>query len=622
MKSLLLNKNKILLILVLFSLTTLKAQISIAPQPAFFGKIPLGSSADRNILITNLTANNITVSNVNIVGPSASKFTLNTPTSFTLFPVQSVEVNVSYSPTVQGFDLGILQMQTSSGTITDTLKAYGSLIVGNTITFERIFGSSESEDDYGNSVKQTVDGGYIIVGQTTKPEENFPDVLVVKTDKFGKPLWSKIYGGAYTENASDVIVLNDGGFLIAGTSDSYGDGTNDVFILKLDSNGDSLWLKAFSNSDIENASRIIATQDGGFILCGSTTSNSPGATSDVLVMKVDQDGNLIWKKSYGGSGGQQASDILALSDGYIFTGSTSDPSTGISDVYLVKIDLSGNLIWEKTLGGSEFDAANSVYPASDGGFILAGYTSSYGAGARDAYLLKTDANGNEQWHKTFGTEHSDGFASVIQTNDGGYLCVGYLNTFFSQQFIYDDLFVVKTDAQGNSVWQKTFGGNREDAASKVIISNNGSFIILGGSNSYSPKNKLYLIALNENGEITKVGQDKPSDQLPADYNLSQNFPNPFNPTTTIKFTIPQNSSLYSASKKEVSGVLVTLKVYNLLGKEVATLINEEKSPGNYEVKFDGSDLPSGVYFYQLIVRDISSKQNYNFISTKKMILLK
>ncbi len=604
------------------SVATLKAQISIAPQPAFFGKVPLGSSANRNILITNTTANNISVSNVNIIGQSASKFTLNSPTSFILHPVESVEINLTYSPNVQGFDVAILQIQTSSGTLTDTLKAYGSLTLGNTITFERIFGNSEYEDDYGNSIKQTPDGGYIIVGQTTKPEENFPDVLVVKTDKFGKPLWSKIYGGAYNDNTSDVAILNEWSFLIVGTSDSYGDGTNDVFVMKLNSDGDSLWLKAFSTDDIERASRIISAQDGGFIICGSTTSNSPGATSDALVFKVDQNGNLVWKKNYGGNGGQQASDILALSDGYIFTGTNSDPNTAISDVYLVKIDLSGNLIWEKTLGGSEFDEAYSIQYTLDGGFILAGYTSSYGMGARDAYLLKVDANGNEQWHKTFGTEHSDGFASVIQTNDGGYLCGGFLNTFFSQQFIYDDLFIVKTDAHGNLVWQKTFGSNREDAASKVIFSDNGSFVILGSSNSYSPKNKLYLIALNENGEITKVEQDKSFNQLNNNYNLVQNFPNPFNSTTTIKFAIPQSSSSYSSTKKERSEAFVTLKVYNLLGKEVATLINEEKAPGDYEVKFDSGNLPSGVYFYQLIVRDISSKQYYNFISTKKMVLLR
>lgn len=606
------NKN---LKITLFIFTTMllttwvSAQsLSVTPQPTYFGRIPIGSSAIRTVSIYNISVSTINITNLVISGPSSSKFAINNnPGSVNLGPLESINLNIVFQPTsATGMDIGILDIQSSAGNYTDSLKAYGTVTVGNVPTFERIFGTSQ--DDSGNKVHSTNDGGYIIVGSTTKPNENYPDAFIVKTDGNGKPIWSKIYGGNYTDAASDILPLADGNFLLVGNSDSYGTGTNDIFVMKLSSSGDSLWFKSYTTTYDESASRIIEANSTGYIIIGSTKNTSDNS-ANALVMKIDGSGNTTWKKDFDNNGGgENAADILSTTDGgYVFAGSSSNPTDGKSDVYLVKIDSSGNLSWQKTLGGSETDVGKSIDKTGDGGYIISGYTASYGNGGRDAYLVKTDGSGNEQWHKTFGTIHSDEFSSVITTTDG-YLCVGYINSYFSQQFIYNDLVIIKTDLQGNQAWQKTFGGSLEDNASYVISNPSGGFVILGRTTSYDPKQSIYFIEINSDGNITKV-EDNNLSSTPLTYKLLQNFPNPFNPSTQITYNLKYES-------------LVKLRVYDILGREIKTLVNGIQNAGQHKELFNASNLSSGIYFYRLQAESINSGKGNKFISTRKMILLK
>jgi hypothetical protein len=604
------SKNiKIILLIFTVVLTTsyLSAQsLSISPDPAYFGRIPIGSSATRDVSIYNVSASAINITNLSVSGVSSSKFNIsNNPGSVTLGPLEKLNLSIVFQPTTAtGMDVGILEIQTSSGNYTDSLKAYGTVTISNVPTFERIFGTSE--DDSGSKVHQTNDDGYIIVGSTTKPDENYPDAYIIKTDGNGKPVWTKIYGGNYSDGASDILPLTDGSFLMVGHSDSYGTGTNDIFVMKLSSTGDSLWLKSFTTTYDESASRIIKANDTGYIIVGSTKNTSDNSTN-ALVMKIDDNGNSIWKKDFDNNGGGEgAADIVSTTDGgYVFAGSSSNPTDGKSDVYLVKIDGSGNLSWQKTLGGSETDVGTSLDKTGDGGYIISGYTASYGNGGRDAYLVKTDGSGNEQWHKTFGTIHSDEFSNVITTTDG-YLCVGFINSYFSQQFIYNDLLIIKTDLQGNQTWQRTFGGSLEDNASYVISNSSGGFVILGRTSSYDPKQSIYFIEINSDGNITKV-ENTNLNNAPLTYKLFQNFPNPFNPGTQIIYSLKNESS-------------VTLTVYDILGRKVTTLVNNIQNAGQHIVSFNATNLASGIYIYQLQAESPGSGDK--FISTRKMILLK
>ena len=580
--------------------------LSITPKPTYMGKITIGSSATRDVSIFNITGSNVNITSISLSGTSASKFVINNnPGAVTLSPLQELVLKITYTPTVMGKDISMLEIKTSSQTFSDSLIAYGSIVLNDVLTFERIIGTSEN--DSGAMIRKTNDGGYIIVGSTTKPDENYPDAYILKTDRFGAPLWSKIYGGQYIDNASDVLVLNDGSFIVVGTSESYGTGTNDVYVRKLNSNGDEIWFKSFTTTYDEGCGAIINASDGGYILTGST-KNTADKSSNALVMKIDINGNLVWKKDFGGNGGEGAGDILATNDGgYIFSGSTSDPSTGILDIYLVKIDASGNKVWEKSFGGAESDAAGAMTATSDGGYILGGYTASYGAGSKDAFMVKIDAAGNQLWYKTFGGVHSDGFGRVIQTSDGGYIGVGSINAYFSQQFIFDDLLVVRTDSQGNLIWQKTFGGEKNDGASEILRSGNGGYVILGGTGSFAPKSKIYLIGINDDGNITRIEDD--SNEMPSDYYLSQNYPNPFNPTTQINFRTKEES-------------FVNLSVFNMLGQKVRTLVNGTIDGGDHSKVFDASNLASGIYFYRLEITNLNKSEQNNLVLTKKMILIK
>ncbi|MBF0302921.1 MAG: hypothetical protein HQK73_07765, partial [Desulfamplus sp.] len=194
------------------------------------------------------------------------------------------------------------------------------------------------------------------------------------------------------------------------------------------------------SSDYGNS--VYPTSDGGFIVTGYTSSIGAGG-NDVYLIKTDSNGNELWSKTFGGKNDDYGRSVYPTRDGgFIVTGYTSSIGAGESDVYLIKTDSNGNEIWSKTLGGKSSDYGNSVYPTSDGGFIITGNTSSIGAGSSDVYLIKTDSNGNELWSKTLGGKKYDYSYSVYPTSDGGFIITGY--TF------PDNILLIKTDKYGEA----------------------------------------------------------------------------------------------------------------------------------------------------------------------------
>jgi predicted secreted protein len=336
-----------------------------------------------------------------------------------------------------------------------------------------------SNDDGGSSVQQTSDGGFILVGYTWSFGAGGPDVWLIKTDADGNKLWDRTFGGRGPDWGSSVQQTSDGGFIIVGYTASFGAG--DVWLIKTDANGNKQWDRTFDGSGLDSGSSVQQTSDGGFIIVGDTASFGAGGF-DVWLIKTDADGNKQWDRTFDGSGLDSGSSVQQTSDGgFIIVGDTASFGAGGFDVWLIKTDANGNKQWDRTFSGSGLDSGRSVQQTSDGGFIIVGYTESFGAGGFDVWLIKTDADGNKQWDRTFDGGGSDWGYSVQQTSDGGFIIVGYTESFGAGGF---DVWLIKTDADGNKLWDRTFGGGGSDWGYSVQQTSDGGFIIVGATRSF------------------------------------------------------------------------------------------------------------------------------------------
>jgi hypothetical protein len=341
----------------------------------------------------------------------------------------------------------------------------------------RTYGGIGFEESH--SVQQTTDGGYIIAGHTYEyPKRDF---YLVKTNDIGDTLWTRIYGGSGDEEAYSVQQTSDGGYIITGWTDSYGAGFNDVWLIKTDASGDTLWTKTFGGGDYDGGNFVQQTFDGGYIIAGSSASYG-GGDDDFWLIKTDASGDSIWTRFFGGNEDDMGKSAQQTSDGgYIMTGYTKSFGVGESSILLIKTDASGDTIWTKVLGGSVFDRAFCVKQTTDSGYIITGVTSSYGAGGFDVLLIKTDASGDTLWTNTFGgSEHDMGY-SVQQTGDGGYIITGFTRSFGGGE---TDVWLIKTHDMGDTLWTKTYGGSGEEEASSVQKTSDGGYIITGWTSSY------------------------------------------------------------------------------------------------------------------------------------------
>jgi len=301
--------------------------------------------------------------------------------------------------------------------------------------------------DGGESLIQTSDGGYAIAGSTYSFGAGETDVYVVKLDASGNLQWTKTIGGKDFEDGYSLIQTADGGYAIAGHTKSFGAGGADVYVVKLDANGNLQWTKTIGGPASEIGNSLIQTSDGGYAIAGSTISFGAGQL-DVYVIKLDANGNLQWNKTIGGTGDDRGYSLIQTSDsGYAIAGITESFGAGKKDVYVVKLDANANLQWTKTIGGPASEEGNSLIQTSDGGYAIAGITESFGAGKKDVYVVKLDANGNLQWTKTIGGETFDSGSSIIQTSDGGYAIAGITYSFGAGEA---DVYVVKLDKNGNA----------------------------------------------------------------------------------------------------------------------------------------------------------------------------
>ncbi len=354
-----------------------------------------------------------------------------------------------------------------------------SAVHGAVPAWDKTFGGVNNES--AASVQQTSDGGYIIAGTTFTYGAGGSDAWLLKTDANGSRLWDKTFGGINNESAAYVQQTSDGGYIIAGTTFTYGEGGSDAWIIKTDSGGKRIWDKTFGGINNESAASVQQTSDGGYIIAGTTFTYGAGE-SDSWLIKTDANGNRLWDKTFGGIENEWAVSVQQTSDGgYIIAGTTFTYGAGGSDAWLLKTDANGSRLWDKTFGGTGNESAASVQQTLDGGYIIAGTTFTYGAGGSDAWLLKTDANGSRLWDKTFGGTGNEWAASVQQTSDDGYIIAGTTLSYGAGGL---DAWLIKTDANGSRLWDRTFGGTNNESAASVQQTSDGGYIIAGTTFSY------------------------------------------------------------------------------------------------------------------------------------------
>jgi hypothetical protein len=330
--------------------------------------------------------------------------------------------------------------------------------------------------DYGSSVQQTADGGYIIAGMSASYGQGTGDCYVIKTNTQGDTLWTKTYGGTNYDWSCSIYQCNDLGYIITGGTWSYGAGMEDVYLVKIDSIGDTTWTKTYGGPNEDFGASVQQTFDGGFIIAGKSSSYGAGE-EDVWLLKTDGLGNIEWTKTYGGGGTEIGLSVQQTTDsGYVIGGYTKSfrvDSTDSFDVYLIKTDNNGDTLWTRTYGGNGNDVGSAVQQTIDGGYIIVGYTDSYDTEWYDVYLIRVDANGDTLWTKTYGGNSNDLGFCVQETSDGGYIIAGHTNSSG-----YLDVYLIKTDEQGDTLWTKILGGLNTDVAYAVRETSDSAYVIV------------------------------------------------------------------------------------------------------------------------------------------------
>jgi hypothetical protein len=377
------------------------------------------------------------------------------------------------------------------------------------------------------SIEPTADGGYILAGGSyseadgnkTTPNWNAPhtaDAWIMRLNASGQRIWEASFGGFQTDLASSVRQTRDGGFIVAGWSSSSDNGNKsspniggeDGWVIRLDAQGDKLWDRSFGGGGFDLFFQVHELPGGGFVLGGISGS-------DYWVVRIDAQGNKLWEKFYGGTAAEQLFDLRPTSDGGFIlgggsastpSGNKTSPNFGSYDYWVVRVDANGNKLWDKSFGGSQDEEARSVWQTSDGGFMLAGrsYSGTNGnktapnKGNSDYWLVRLDANGSKLWDKSFGGSGNDEWPTLHPMPDGGWILGGNsaspadgdkTSPFYGGEFWIGDYWIVRLDARGNQIWDQSFGGDGSEDLRSMRPTPDGGLILAGSSTSGATGNK-------------------------------------------------------------------------------------------------------------------------------------
>ena len=410
------------------------------------------------------------------------------------------------------------------------------------------YGGSLNES--ANAITRLSSGDFVLCGSTFSYGAGEHDVYVVKTDSVGLTRWQETYGGTGTEYGFDLQQTSDGGFIIVGSTTSSGAGGRDVYLVKTDSGGAEQWTRTIGGANNDEGRSIRELYDHGFIICGTTASFGVG--TDIYVIRTDSLGDTLWTKTYGGAAGESGAAIRETSDsGFIMIGNTGSYGTGYSSMYAVRTDSIGDTLWTATYGNDRADLGATVEIAFDDGFIFGGTTVEDGENYYDAFVVKTDSLGVLEWDSAYGGAYEDRVYAIQPTPDGGYIVGGMSEGGGSRKM---DVLLLKIDGGGTTEWSRTYGGSEADYCLAVILDNQNDYFAAGYSYSATGGGSDAFLLKVQRAGATAVDDDNSliPDRLVI---LGQNYPNPFNLSTTIEFTM-QRSGTYSLMIFNILGQIV------------------------------------------------------------------
>lgn len=442
--------------------------------------------------------------------------------------------------------------------------------------WSRFYGGTGNDGCF--AVRQTTDGGYILAGNTNYSATDV-DAWLVKTNPQGDITWTRMYGGVLTEVAHDVVQLTGGGYAWCGTTESYGNGYFDAYFILTDADGVPQSAGNWGGTGYDDLRSLQQTSDGGFVLGGEINSVSTG--TDFLLVKTDSLGGNSWTRTFGGNSAEACYTIRQTSDGgYALAGYTFSFGAGQSDMWLVRTNSAGQTLWNRTFGSGGYEVCRAMELCSDGGFILAGYATPALGTPPDFYAVKTDANGTMLWSRTYGGTYNDECNSVIQTADGGYLMAGTTSSSGAGNV---DMWLLKMSASGDHQWSRTFGGSGNDVCYAVQRTTDGGYIVGGITSSFGAAgNDIWLVKTGPE-PLSSASQ---GEIVPLGFSLEPNYPNPFNGATMIRFAVPHAAR-------------VTIRSHDVLGRQVSLIADEVYATGSHALAWDCPDCASGMYVITL-----------------------
>jgi len=382
----------------------------------------------------------------------------------------------------------------------------GMVLVGSSliyaegsVVFETVFGGEE--DDVAKSVVKT-DDGYLIAGKT----KSFTDhrdfgAYVIKIDKHGKKLWSKVYGGKDDEEANAIIRFGKD-FVFVGSTETYGNENLSFYMVKIDRQGKVDWQNTYYHNDDDQYNGNALVSDGEKLVFAGTENHLQffGAKVNPYIFSTNKEGDKLWGGFYGGEDEDNAHAVISVSDGYVMAGKTESYGNGDFDSYIVKLDKMGKKIWYAAYGGKDDDCAADVMATEDG-YLMVGTTENFDNNYKDVYVVKTDKKGNKLWQRTYGGSRDDQAFAVTQAPDGNYVMVGKSESFTRRNG--SDLYLIKIDKKGKLLWERTYGGESDDAGYDVLTTEDGYLIVGDKKTDRRRDSDVWVLKVNFNGKLRK-----------------------------------------------------------------------------------------------------------------------